>query len=55
MIKKPLLEPLSHTSSNVSWGNGIGSSTALYGTQGTFDELRLGAFKQRVISAFSTI
>ncbi|GGK49551.1 hypothetical protein GCM10007987_35830 [Aliivibrio fischeri] len=53
--KKPLLEPLSHTSSNVSWGNGIGSSTALYGTQGTFDELRLGAFKQRVISAFSTI
>lgn len=53
--KKPLLDPQSHTDSKISWGNGTGSTNSLYGTLGTFDELRLGAFKQRVISAFSTM
>lgn len=39
----------------VSWESSTDSSTNLYGTLGTFDELRLGAFKQRVISAFSSM
>ena len=39
----------------VSWESSIDSSNSLYGTLGTFDELRLGAFKQRVISAFSSM
>ncbi|CAV18522.1 DEAD/DEAH box helicase [Vibrio atlanticus] len=39
----------------VSWESSTDSSTSLYGTLGTFDELRLGAFKQRVISAFSSM
>ncbi|KII75237.1 DEAD/DEAH box helicase [Vibrio renipiscarius] len=39
----------------VSWESSTDSSNSLYGTLGTFDELRLGAFKQRVISAFSSM
>ena len=51
---------LPHESQNsgrttVSWGSSTDSSNSLYGTIGTFDELRLGAFKQRVISAFSSM
>lgn len=39
----------------VSWESSTDSSNSLYGTLGAFDELRLGAFKQRVISAFSSM
>ncbi|GEA51162.1 diguanylate cyclase [Vibrio inusitatus NBRC 102082] len=49
---KALLGSHGSQSSKVSWGDGSNGSTNLYGTLGTFDELRLGAFRQRVISAF---
>ena len=39
----------------VSWESSTESSNSLYGALGMFDELRLGAFKQRVISAFSSM
>ncbi|UTZ35918.1 DEAD/DEAH box helicase family protein [Vibrio campbellii] len=39
----------------LSWGGSTDSSNSLYVTPGAFDELRLGAFKQRVISAFSSM
>lgn len=48
-------EPLNSIDSTVSWASRTGNSNNLYGTLGTFDELRLGAFKQRVISAFTSM
>jgi len=48
------LESQNSGRTTVSWENSTDSSNSLYGTLGTFDELRLGAFKQRVISAFSS-
>ncbi|MEZ9200792.1 DEAD/DEAH box helicase family protein [Vibrio splendidus] len=47
-------EPLNSIDATVSWESRTGNSNNLYGTLGTFDELRLGAFKQRVISAFTS-
>lgn len=49
------LEPQSSKGTTVSWGNSTDNSNSIYGTLGTFDELRLGTFKQRVISAFSSM
>lgn len=48
-------EPLNSIDTTVSWESRTGNSNNLYGTLGTFDELRLGAFKQRVISAFTSM
>ena len=53
--ERPLLESQSSKSSNVSWGSGTGGISNQFGALGAFDELRLGAFKQRVISAFSSL
>ncbi len=53
--ERTLLESQSHQGSSLSWGSGTGSKSNSYGTLGAFDELRLGAFKQRVISAFSSM
>ena len=47
--------PLNSIDATVSWESRTGHSNNLYGTLGTFDELRLGAFKQRVISAFTSM
>lgn len=47
--------PINSIDSTVSWESRLGNSNNLYGTLGTFDELRLGAFKQRVISAFTSM
>lgn len=49
-----LLESQSTQSTNVSWGSGTGGISNQYAALAAFDELRLGAFKQRVISAFSS-
>ncbi|WP_146492485.1 DEAD/DEAH box helicase [Vibrio sp. T20] len=49
------LEPKNSDRTAVSWGNNTDSSNSLYQTLDNFDELRLGAFKQRVISAFSSM
>ncbi|MFV8461242.1 DEAD/DEAH box helicase [Vibrio campbellii] len=49
------LEPKNSDRTAVSWGNNTDSSNSLYQTLDNFDELRLGAFKQRVISAFSSV
>ncbi|MEZ9247113.1 DEAD/DEAH box helicase [Vibrio lentus] len=49
------LEPQNSGRTTVSWGNNTDSSNSLYQTLDNFDELRLGAFKQRVISAFSSM
>lgn len=46
---------LNSIDATVSWESRTGNSNNLYGTLGTFDELRLGIFKQRVISAFTSI
>mgnify|MGYP001163549464 FL=1 len=51
----PPLEPQNSARTTVSWESSTESSNRLYGTLGMFDELRLGAFKQRVISAFSSM
>lgn len=50
-----LLESQSTQSANVSWGSGTGGISNQYAPLAAFDELRLGAFKQRVISAFSSM
>ncbi|KYY51655.1 DEAD/DEAH box helicase [Vibrio parahaemolyticus] len=50
-----LLESQSTQSTNVSWGSGTGGISNQYAALAAFDELRLGAFKQRVISAFSSM
>ncbi|MGI2945598.1 DEAD/DEAH box helicase [Vibrio diabolicus] len=50
-----LLESRSTQSANVSWGSGTGGISNQYAALSAFDELRLGAFKQRVISAFSSM
>ncbi|CAH1598125.1 MULTISPECIES: DEAD/DEAH box helicase [Vibrio harveyi group] len=47
--------PLNSIDATVSWESRTGNSNNLYGTLGTFDELQLGAFKQRVISAFTSM
>ncbi|RPF11053.1 superfamily II DNA or RNA helicase [Vibrio crassostreae] len=49
------LESQNSGRTTVSWENSTDSSNGIYGTLGMFDELRLGAFKQRVISAFSSM
>ncbi|MFM2661897.1 DEAD/DEAH box helicase family protein [Vibrio chagasii] len=49
------LESPNNGRTTVSWESSTHSSNGLYGALGTFDELRLGAFKQRVISAFSSM
>lgn len=49
------LESQNSGRTTVSWESSTDSSNSLYGTLDTFDELRLGAFKQRVISAFSSM
>ncbi|WP_146492128.1 DEAD/DEAH box helicase [Vibrio sp. T20] len=46
---------LNSLDATVSWESRTGNSNNLYGTLGTFDELRLGTFKQRVISAFTSM
>ncbi|RPF11557.1 DEAD/DEAH box helicase [Vibrio crassostreae] len=46
---------LNSIDATVSWESRTGNSNNLYGTLGTFDELRLGIFKHRVISAFTSI
>ncbi|WP_261885449.1 DEAD/DEAH box helicase [Vibrio pomeroyi] len=51
----PPLEPQNSARTTVSWESSTESSNSLYGALGMFDELRLGAFKQRVISAFSSM
>ncbi len=51
--ERSLLESQSTQSANVSWGSGTGGISNQYAALAAFDELRLGAFKQRVISAFS--
>ncbi|MEA5182628.1 DEAD/DEAH box helicase [Vibrio parahaemolyticus] len=51
----PPLEPQNSGRTTVSWESSTESSNSLYGAFGMFDELRLGAFKQRVISAFSSM
>ncbi|ODM55861.1 diguanylate cyclase [Vibrio harveyi] len=48
-------EPLNSIDPTVSWESRSGNSNNFYGALGTFDELRLGAFKQRVISAFTSM
>ncbi|QLK45264.1 diguanylate cyclase [Vibrio owensii] len=47
--------PLNSIDATVSWESRTGHSNNLYGTLGTFDELQLGVFKQRVISAFTSM
>ncbi|MEZ8617770.1 DEAD/DEAH box helicase [Vibrio splendidus] len=49
------LESQNSGRTTVPWGSSTDSSNGIYGTLGMFDELRLGAFKQRVISAFSSM
>ncbi|MFS1447100.1 DEAD/DEAH box helicase [Vibrio lentus] len=46
---------LNSIDATVSWESRTGNSNNFYGTLGTFDELRLGTFKQRVISAFTSM
>ncbi|PMN40244.1 diguanylate cyclase [Vibrio lentus] len=46
---------LNSIDATVSWESRTGNSNNLCGTLGTFDELRLGTFKQRVISAFTSM
>ncbi len=46
------LERQSRQDSTVSWGHSESSANSLVGRLEAFDELRLGAFRQRVISAF---
>ncbi|SKA74574.1 Helicase conserved C-terminal domain-containing protein [Enterovibrio nigricans DSM 22720] len=47
-----LLEERDKVSSKLNWSNAISNDTQSAGSYSTLDELRLGAFKQRVISAF---
>jgi superfamily II DNA or RNA helicase len=53
--ERPLLELQSRQNSIVSWGSGTAAKSNPHGAIGAFDELMLGAFKQRVISAFSSL
>ncbi|HHC7349320.1 DEAD/DEAH box helicase family protein [Vibrio parahaemolyticus] len=53
--ERSFLESQSTQSANVSWGSGTGGISNQYAALAAFDELRLGAFKQRVISAFSSM
>ncbi|EGQ9863000.1 DEAD/DEAH box helicase family protein [Vibrio parahaemolyticus] len=53
--ERSLLESQSTQSANVSWGSGTGGISNQYAALAAFDELLLGAFKQRVISAFSSM
>ncbi|ANQ27024.1 diguanylate cyclase [Vibrio natriegens] len=53
--ERSLLESQSTQNSNVSWGSDTGGISNQYADLAAFDELRLGAFKQRVISAFSSM
>ncbi|SON50548.1 DEAD/DEAH box helicase [Vibrio tapetis] len=47
-----LLSEYNESNSNLNWGCAISTEACSYGHYNDFDELRLGAFKQRVISAF---
>ncbi|MEZ9010465.1 DEAD/DEAH box helicase family protein [Vibrio lentus] len=51
----PALESQNSERTTVSWESSTESSNSLYGSLDTFDELRLGTFKQRIISAFSSM
>ncbi len=52
---KPLPEIQSDTNSQLFWGSNTGFSNNHFEKLGEFDDIRLGAFKQRVISAFSSL
>ncbi|MEZ8714738.1 DEAD/DEAH box helicase [Vibrio splendidus] len=53
-VKKALPIYRNNESSKVSWGDKTSSSNVIYREQGAFDELKLGVFRQKVISAFSS-
>ncbi|MGR5307980.1 DEAD/DEAH box helicase [Vibrio mediterranei] len=48
------LEERDEVNSKLNWSNTIGADSNSTGSLSAFDELRLGTFKQRVISAFLT-
>ncbi|MGD8173882.1 DEAD/DEAH box helicase [Vibrio sp. TRT 21S02] len=50
-----LLEEQSEVNPNLSWNSAINIASNSTGSLSTLDELRLGTFKQRVISAFLTL
>jgi superfamily II DNA or RNA helicase len=52
MSDKELLEDREAVDSKLTWGSKTNSIQNIDGVLGAFDELRLGAFRQRVISAF---
>ncbi len=54
LSEKGFLEELEHSYANLIWSNATTSNSNRNGPLSEFDELRLGAFKQRVISAFLT-
>ncbi|EAS44227.1 DEAD/DEAH box helicase, partial [Photobacterium profundum] len=52
LVEKGLLEEREEVGSKLVWNGTISSTENIDGALGAFDELRLGAFRQRVISAF---
>ncbi len=52
LSEKGLLEEREELSSKLAWNSTMSSTENIDGALGAFDELRLGAFRQRVISAF---
>ncbi len=52
LSEKGFLKELEHSYANLIWSNATTSNSNRNGPLSEFDELRLGAFKQRVISAF---
>ncbi|MEZ8699633.1 DEAD/DEAH box helicase [Vibrio lentus] len=52
LIRKELLEDRENVDSELTWCSKTSSTQNIDGVLGAFDELRLGAFRQRVISAF---
>lgn len=52
LSEKNFLEELEHSYANLTWSNTTANNCNPNGRLSEFDELRLGTFKQRVISAF---
>lgn len=52
LSEKRLLEQRDQIGSELVWSSSTSSSDSISGSLGTFDDLQLGSFKQRVISAF---
>ena len=55
LSKNWLLEEREDKNSKLVWNRADGSTTNMNGALGSFDELQLGAFRQRVISAFLSV